>query len=111
MSSTKLTPIEVLQKRKNRLSIKADALKYALEDNLAYLQENIVPLISATGTDALIAKMPPFVQNLIGMRRNNDSFQFSGIADGAISLVPFFLKGGKGLIVSFLLKQLKKLFF
>jgi hypothetical protein len=112
MKPTKLTPIEVLQKRKIRLSVKADALQAVLEENLEYLQENFGALIRETTTEALIAKMPPFVQNLIGRGKNNiSSSQYEGIAEGAIGLVPFFLKGGKGFIVSVLLNQLKKLFF
>ncbi len=116
MNSTNLSPLENLRRRKVRLSIKSDALVDALEDNFAYLQENIVPLVSKTAMEAVSSKMPPFVQHLIGRKKEREesfctSSKFSGIAESAINLIPFFLKGGKGLILTFLLSQLKKRLF
>ncbi|MDL2222847.1 hypothetical protein LJB98_01970 [Bacteroidales bacterium OttesenSCG-928-M11] len=126
MAANKLTPIEVLQKKKLELTVKSDALVNVLEDNFSYLQENMGSLIIDATVDAATSKLPPFVQNLIGVKhyeedddneeQNNFAStaslsKFEGIADMALSVVPIFAKGIKGLLLTFALKKAKDLIF
>lgn len=117
MSSINLTPIDILKRRKTRLRVKSDALTDILEENFVYLQNNAVSLISETAVDTFISKMPPFIQNLLGkgsksgMCEMATSSKFSGLAAGAMDIIPLFMKGGKGLLATFLIRQLKKFFF
>ena len=116
MSATNLTPIDVLRRRKVRLQVKSDALTDILEENFVYLQNNAVSLISESAVDTLISKLPPFVQSILGkghkvsLTQGMPLSKFSGFASGALDLLPLFMKGGKGLIATFLIKQLKKFF-
>lgn len=114
MSSTNLTPIDILRRRKTRLQVKSDALTDILEENFVYLQNNAVSLLTERAVDAFIAKMPPFVQVLFRKESKEEEssspFKFMGLATGALDLLPLFLKGGKGIVASFLIRQLRKFF-
>lgn len=117
MSLTNLTPIDILKRRKIRLQVKSDALTDILEENFEYLQNNAVSLVSETAVDTLISKMPPFVQALFGKSSKDaicetgGSSKFAGIASGALEFLPLFMKGKKGLIATFIIRQLKKFLF
>jgi hypothetical protein len=120
MSANKLTPLEVLQKQKIRLQTKSEALADVLEENFDYLHHNIASLLGNSAADAAISKMPPLVQNLLGKRNTEEYEDFEPsqstnklamLADGALSILPFFMKGPKGFVASFVMKNLKKMFF
>jgi hypothetical protein len=116
MSSTKLTPLEVLQRQKARLQLKSEALIDILEDNFDYLQHNMGALVGDSAVTAVVSKTPPFVQDLLGRGDRYDNGEevgaFSRLAllDGALDIIPMFLKGPKGWITRFALKQAKKFF-
>jgi hypothetical protein len=116
MSSTKLTPLEVLQRQKIRLQTKSDALIDILEDNFDYLQHNMGALVGDSAVSAVVSKTPPFVQDLLGRGDRYDNGEetsaFSRLAllDGALDILPMFMKGPKGWIARFVLKQAKNLF-
>lgn len=116
MSSTKLTPLEVLQRQKTRLQVKSDALIDILEDNFDYLQHNMGALVGDSAVSAVVSKTPPFVQDLLGRgdryRDGEEVGAFSRLAllDGVLDILPMFMKGPKGWIARFVLKQAKNLF-
>jgi hypothetical protein len=115
MRSKKLTPIEILQKQKILLQAKSDTLTGALEGNFEYLQRNIVPLLSDTVLDVAVSKMPVFVQDWVSRKREekSESLDYTpfaiGVAKSALSIIPFFIKGKKGVVLSFILQQIRKL--
>jgi hypothetical protein len=84
MNSTDLTPLKILQHRKIRLQVKSDALMEALKENSDYMLGNIVPLVGGS------------VMNTV--TRN------------VWNILPFFLKGKKGVIAGVLLRLIKKMF-
>lgn len=116
MSSTNLTPIDILKRRKTRLQVKSDALTDILEDNFTYLQDNAISLISESAVDTFISKMPPFVQGLLGKGSKPTMYdlvsqsKISDYASGVLELLPLFVKGRKGIIATFLIRKLKNLF-
>lgn len=115
MSSTKLTPLEVLQRQKIRLQMKSDALFDILEDNFDYLQHNMGALVGDSAISAVVSKTPPFVQDLLGRGdrqygQETGAFSRQALLDGALDILPMFMKGPKGWIARFLLKQAKNLF-
>jgi hypothetical protein len=118
MSLTKLTPSEVLQRQKIRLQVKSDALIGSLEDNFDYLQKHIGSLVSDSALSAVVSKTPPVVQSLFGKRDrdrypDSESGSFNAaslLAEGALTIIPLFMKGPKGWIARFLASQAKKLF-
>ncbi|MDH8702207.1 hypothetical protein M2138_001567 [Dysgonomonadaceae bacterium PH5-43] len=116
MSSTKLTPIDILKRRKIRLQVKSDALIDILEDNFTYLQNNAVSLASETAADTFISKLPPFVQSLLGKGHKvpwsealPSSDKLSGIAMGALDFLPILFRGKKGIVATLLIRMIKKL--
>lgn len=112
MSVNKLTPLKNLQRQKIRLQVKSDALVDVLEENFEYLQTNIGSLVVDSTMETITSKMPPFVQNLLGKgEASPSSLKAEGFVDKTLDILPFFMKGGKVIIVSFLLKKLKKLIF
>ena len=118
MSSKKLKPIEILQRRKIRLQVKADALTNILEENFVYLQDNTVSLVSESAVNILISKMPPFIQGLFGRKKSdltseiktrfNPELNISGLLVNALDIIPFFIKGKKGLLATIIINLIKK---
>ena len=113
MSSTKSTPLEVLQKQKARLHLKSDALIETLENDLDYVQHNMGTIISNSIVDAVLSRTPPLVQSLIGKGKKSEdgAFNHLGIVEGALDILPIFIKGPKGWLVRLALSQLKKWIF
>ena len=117
MSLARLTPTEALQLKKKQLKAEAEVLSDALESKFDFLQKNLVPIIAGSALDAAVSKMPSVVRDCIFRQENGDgkavrmSSILSGVVSGALFIAPLFLKGRKGLVVSFLLQQVKSLFF
>lgn len=126
MSAAKLTPLEVLQKRKVELNVKSDALVDILEDNFEYLQDNFGHLLVGAAVNAATSKLPPFVQNLIKGKHHEDSDEYEidaysadqnshskleGVADMALNIAPMFAKGIKGLLLTLILRKVKDMVF
>jgi hypothetical protein len=116
MSFKQLSPAESLQLRKKRLEDQAKSLSDVLESKFDYLQGNFITLLGGSIVDSVVSKMPPFARNFIRKQENNNSGKseilsiLNGLAIGVMEIAPFFLKGKKGLVISFLLKQVKNLF-
>jgi len=115
MSFSRLTPTEALQLKKKRLKAEAEALSSALENKFDFLQKNFVPIIACSVLDSAVSKMPSVVQNFIFRQENSNGKKIrmspilSGIASGVVDIIPLFMKGKKGLIISFLLQQVRNL--
>lgn len=115
MSADKRSPLERLQRQKIRLQVKSDALYDSMEENFNYLKDNAGSLVGEAAADAVLAKMPPFVQQLFPRAREKDAHSsgiastlMAGIADKAADIVPFFVKGKKAFFLTLLLKQLTR---
>jgi len=122
MQSKNLTPLEVLQKQKSELQRKSDRLGRTIENNARYLQDNFVPLLRNNLIESAISKAPAPIQNLTGkfLQKNfhNDEESLTqgstirkvaqGIAVGVSEIVPFFLRGKRGVAISLVLKQIVK---
>jgi len=118
MQSKKPTPLEILQKQKIDLQVKSDALSAGIENHVKYLQQNFVPLLRAGLMEPVISKIPPPLQNLIGLffpkekqtlaRNTSGHKTFQMIAGGIAEITPFFVKGKKGVILSIILKKISK---
>ena len=113
MSSTKLTPSEVLQRQKARLRFKSDALVETLENNLNYIQHNMGTIMSNTVVDAVVSKSPPLVQSLLVKGKNSKAgvFKPSALIGGAMDILPFFFKGTKGWLAHWVLDLVRKRIF
>jgi hypothetical protein len=116
MSRSKETPLQVLQRKKVHLQAKANALSSAIDADVKYLQNNIVSLVTDYAFESLVSRMPPFLQNLIGKNRKekkdkcDSTALIAGLAGNITDLIPFFVKGRKGLFISFIMKQIVKQF-
>jgi hypothetical protein len=118
MQSKKLTPLEILHKQKADLQKRSDDLTESIENHAKYLQENFVPLLRDSVVESAVSKLPAHLQNLAGsflQREQQTDTQNStalkvvlGIAAGIAGIIPFFLKGKRGAILSILLKQIIK---
>ena len=106
MRSTKLTPVEVLQKQKLRLRLKSNALSEKLENDLNYVQHNIGTIITNTVVDAVVSKTPPFVQSLFGRSQNPETGRFDhwGLIEGVLDFLPVVIKGQKGWLARLVLQ-------
>jgi len=118
MQSKKLTPLEILHKQKNDLQVKSDELSRAIGNHSKYLQENLVPLLRDNLVESAVSKMPFHLRNLTGnfiqKRKKTNTGNLSifkvvhSIALGIAEIAPFFLKGKKGAIFSFIVKPIIK---
>ncbi|MDR1527450.1 MAG: hypothetical protein LBS46_07260 [Dysgonamonadaceae bacterium] len=113
MNATKLTPLEVLHRQKARLQTQSDALMEALEDHLEYLQHNMGTIIGNMAIDAVLSKTPPIVQTFFGRGENPGTSACNGMAlmEGALDIIPFFIKEPKRWLVRLVLEQVKKWIF
>jgi hypothetical protein len=113
MSSTKLTPLEVLHRQKARLQLRSDALIEVLEENLEYMRNNMGTIIRNSAMDAVASKTPRIVQSLLGMKENSEPgvFHRSALLEGALDILPFFIRESKGWLIRLALKQVKKWIF
>jgi hypothetical protein len=109
----KLTPIQVLEKRKNCLQTQLEALTDNLEENFTYLQNNFASLLSDAAVGTVIDRLPPFVQRLFGNgERDNPPttasrpINYKKLIDNTLDIIPLFLKGKKGAIMTLILKQI-----
>ena len=116
----KKTPLELLRAQKNRLKNKSYALTDALETNISYAQKNMGPILETTIYNAVEPKLPPFLQGIAASALNQQPKSCQGkqstlkapalgaVANQLIDIVPFFFKGSKAMIATFLVKQIKK---
>ena len=113
MSSTKLTPSEVLQRQKARLRLQSDALTETLENDLNYIQQNMGAIISNSVVEAVVSKSPPLVKSLLGRGKNpkTGSFDRLGLIGEVLDILPVFIKGSKGWLAQLMLYQVKKWIF
>lgn len=122
MTKKKLSPLEALEKRKLYLQLKSDALVDVMDTNFQYVQDNLGSLIGQATTDAIISKLPPFVQNLLGKGEKKESetpslistdnlAKYDTYVESALDMLPMFFKGFKGVAITFLLKKAKDLIF
>ena len=56
MSSTKLTPSEVLQRQKARLRLQSDVLTETLENDWNYIQHNMGTIICNSVVEVVVSK-------------------------------------------------------
>ena len=89
MGLKKLTPLEILQRKKCRLQMKTDDLIGSLEGNYEYLQQNFFPLLSESAASAVMSKLSPAI----------------------LDIVPFFMKGKMGRFAGLLIKLLRNTLF
>jgi len=121
MQPKKLSPLEILQKQKTDLQVRADVLSNTLENRVKYLQQNFTPLLCNSLIQSAASKLPPKMQNLAGKlvqkERNADNQGvnnttvnklISGIAIGVAVIVPIIISKKKGTLFSSLLKQVIK---
>ena len=125
-ATNKKSAIGLLRTEKVRLQVKADALTFALEENFKYMQDNAGSLLGNTVYNAVEPKLPPFLQGITASLLHKDNgvatknrcslpgkkanlASIGAVADQAVDIIPFFLKGTKGIIASFLVKKLLKL--
>ena len=113
MRSTKLTPVEVLQRQKLRLRLKSNALTETLENDLNYIQHNIGTIIGNSVVDVVASKTPSFVQSLLGRNKKPETGKFDhwGLIEGVVDVLPVFIKGSKGWLAHLVLHQVGKWFF
>lgn len=116
-----MTALELLRAQKARLKNKSFALTDALETNISYTQKNIGPILSTTVYEAIEPKVPPFLQGITASLLNQEQPKKSvcrqnafkapaigAVANQLVDVIPFFFKGPKAIIATFLVKQLKR---
>lgn len=119
----KISELEQLRIKKIRLQAKLDTHVSDLDDQLCYLQDNIGSLIFNSVMSAVRSKLPPMVQGFIpSFSEDDEEFahtpakvlkngsKTSMLIDQAIDILPVVFKGVKPLVISLLLKQIKKIF-
>jgi len=113
----KKTRMELLREEKEVLEIRSEILIHSLGDTLEYSRENIGVILRQSATEAVLPMLPPFVQRIIGAKslcaEENplSTSSVSSLADTVLSVLPFFFRGKKGVVVAFILKKLKSLFW
>lgn len=120
MKKNKLSALEKVQLEKIRLHSEVNNHAYLLDNRLNYLQNNFVHLLGNTILGAFATKFP-FIQSFMPdvsasseikyKTRIQDNSVMASVADQAIDLLPILFKGSKPIIIAFLLKQVKRLFF
>jgi hypothetical protein len=124
MKNKKITPLEALDIKRVHLEVKSEALVDSLEKQFDYLQDNAGSLIGETIVDGITSKLPPFLRNLINryedkkeekefeydfndmnFQENSGQSQALSYLDKALDMVPFFVKGFKGMALSFVLRK------
>ena len=115
MQPKKLTQLEILHRQKVDLQNRLDELTEKIENNAKYLQQNFVPLVRDSVIKSAVSKLPSQALSLTGSFIQKEKKTVihdlflrkiaQGIVIGTAEIAPFFLKGKKGAIVSFLLKQ------
>lgn len=111
--------MELLQKERVALEIRSELLINSLENTLEYSKENLGSILRVSVMEAVLPTLPSFVQRMIFPKetstRSRENNQFTAgpvgfLAEGVLSILPFLLKGKKGIIVAFILKKLKDKF-
>lgn len=100
MNNKKKTPKEILKREKELLEKKSDILVDSISNTLEYTHNNLGVIVRQTALEAVSPALPSFAQRIFG----------GGLAGIAADLLPFFLKGKKGVIAAFILKKLKRFF-
>lgn len=121
MQSKKLTPLEILQRQKVDLQTRVNELSESIENQSKYLQLNFVPLLRDNIMESTVSKMPVPLQMLAGnflQKEKKTEIQVLSvrkvsrvIAIVIAEIAPFFLKGKRGAIFSFLLKHFTRWLF
>ena len=116
--TTKLTPIQVLERRKIRLRLKSNELEAALEENFIYVQNHAGSLLRDIATATIVSQLPPWLQALTGQKQKGETQQdesnvsfvakYAAVADGALDILPLFFKGKKAILISFAVKLARK---
>jgi hypothetical protein len=117
-----ISELEQLRIRKIRLQAKLDTHASELDHHLSYLQDNMGSLLFNSAVGAVRSKLPPVVQGFLpdfsegnkpvhtqAKTLKNES-KTSLLIDQVIDIVPVIFKGAKPLLISLLLKQVKKIF-
>jgi len=112
----------MLQKQKMDLQAQSTELCGRIEYQFKYLQQNMAPLLRESVMKSAVSKLPSSLRNLTGNFLHTEEKEkktvvtenFSarkvirGIAIGLTDIVPLFLKGKKGVILSIVLNQVVK---
>lgn len=120
----KKSPVELIRNEKKRLNRESDRLVHSVEVRIKYGRENMTSILGASLLETIYPKLPPFVQRLITgcvsekpVRKGEESpapglgLNLLGlIPDALLDILPLFVKGRKGIIVTYLLKGLRGLF-
>ena len=110
MSKNKLSPLESLRQEKKQLLTQSNQLAGQMEADLQYAQQNWGGLIK----NSVVSKMPPLVQNILNSNDGHANIAslstWGVVAEEALDLIPYFVRGPKGIIVRFLVKQVQKIF-
>ena len=117
-TTDKQTPIQILERRKVRLRLKSNELGAALEEKSIYLQNNIGGLLRDAMTTAVVSQLPSGIQKLVGRKTKEQQQEptasiatsSSKIMNGALSVLPFFFKGKKAVVVTLAVKLIRKFF-
>ena len=114
----KVTPLEILRKQKNDLQAKSGELTVAIENHLRFLQEHFIPLLRNSVMKSAVSKMPRPLRNIASnflpqekkaAKQDSSVYKVAqSFVIGIAEIIPFFLKGKKGMIISILLKQVFK---
>lgn len=119
MNNRKETPKELLKREKALLEKKSERLVVSIEDTLEYSRDNIGAIIGQTALESVIPMLPPFVQRILRggectstkrYREEPTFLSFASLTGIVAELLPFFLKGKKGIILSYVLKKLRRFF-
>lgn len=112
------SPMDLLRLRKAHLDYRSEKITNSLLYKLEYGQENLSSILNLTLLEIVYPKLPVFLQKIIACKMENPDSNTnalkSGLMDiisrGIFDLLPFFLKGNKGILISFLLRNLKVFF-
>jgi len=108
--------MELLREEKEMLEIKSEILVHSLDDTLEYSRKNIGSILRKSAIGAILPMFPSFIRTMV---ERNDCREESRVsqspvsffADTLLGLLPFVLRGKKGIIAAFILKKLKNKFW
>ena len=105
--TNKLTPIQVLERRKIRLQLRSNELESVLEENFIYMRNHAGFLLRDAAMAVIVSQLPLWLQKLMGRKSKEEdqegaeqseiSFiaKYTEIIDSALDLFQVFFKGKK----------------
>jgi hypothetical protein len=96
------TAFEQLQARKQALQAQSEELEKRIGEHFSYLQSTWATVVGDSVLSVIVSHTPSFVQRWF------QGDHLSALAGGIVDVIPFFFRGTKGLVLQFVLQQIRR---